>query len=135
MSDSIFRSLAVSRTPGAFSAPRAFADARSGAPAKRPAAARQSSASKDAAFIAIIAAPLEWDETAYVGFDRKEAELRTAFAALSVLEARALQSRLSNPRSGDQLAAAFMRLTGERRARLINFLADARRREALAGQR
>jgi hypothetical protein len=85
---------------------------------------------RDAALIAIIEAPLEPGETTMVGFARKEAELRTAFAGLSVLESRALHARLANPRSGDLLVAAFMRMTGDRRARLINFLADARRREA-----
>jgi hypothetical protein len=70
-----------------------------------------------------------------VGFARKEAELRTVFAALSVMESRALHARLANPRSGDSLVAAFMRMTADRRARLINFLADARRREALGIRR
>jgi O-methyltransferase involved in polyketide biosynthesis len=51
-------------------------------------------------------------------------------SALTVLEARALHARLSNPASDDPLAKAFKRLTADRRARLINFLADARRREA-----
>lgn len=86
---------------------------------------------KEAAFIAIIEAPLQFGETAQFGFARKEAELRTAFASLTVIEARALQMRLSNPRNGDQLAAAFIRVTRDRRERLVNFLADARRREAL----
>ena len=100
----------------------------------RPTVREQSSA-KDPAFIAIIEAPLELGETALVGWAKKEAELRAAFAALTVMEARSLQSRLSNPRSGDQLGAAFMRMTYERRARLISFLADARRRDALKGSR
>ena len=87
--------------------------------------------SKDASWIAIIEAPLEPGETAMVGFARKEAELRNSFAALSVMESRSLHARLANPRSGDTLVAAFMRMTADRRARLINFLSDARRREAL----
>jgi hypothetical protein len=96
---------------------------------------RPLSSEKDAALIAILEAPLEFGETAQFGFARKEAELRTAFAALTVVEARALQMRLANPRNGDQLAAAFMRMTRDRRERLINFLADARRREAFAAAR
>jgi hypothetical protein len=53
---------------------------------------------------------------------------------LTVPESRVLHGRLSNPRGGDRLAASFMRLTAERRARLINFIADARRRAALTVQ-
>jgi hypothetical protein len=91
-------------------------------------------ASCDVALIAILLAPLNVEETAAVGFARKEAELRCVLATLSIVDSRALRSRLSNPRSGDPLAESFMRLTAERRARLINFLADARRREATAGR-
>jgi hypothetical protein len=36
---------------------------------------------------------------------------------------------------GDELANKFARLTWERRGRLIGFLADARRREAIAAGR
>ena len=97
------------------------------APQPRPAP----SSPADAALISIIEAPLQPGETAAAGFARKELELRVAFAALSVLDARALHARLSNPRSGDVLADAFTRITADRRGRLINFLADARRREAL----
>ncbi len=86
----------------------------------------------DARLIAILDAPLGTGETAAVGFARKEHELGAMFAELSVLEARALQARLANAKRGDELANKFARLTCERRGRLINFLADARRREALA---
>lgn len=127
MSESIFGSLATKRSHGSWtdqdnvgSAPKAKS------PARTPIEAR------DASLIAILEAPLLPGETAHAGFARKERELGNAFAALSVLEARALQSRLSNPRTGDQLAAAFSRMTSERRTRLINFLADARRREAIS---
>ena len=125
MSDSIFDpALGRPRVPNALN-PRGYVVGS--APSTRP-----TSSAHDAALIAILEAPLHAGETALIGFARKEAELRSAFAALSVIESRALQARLANPRSGDLLAAAFMRLTAERRARLINFLADARRREALA---
>jgi hypothetical protein len=93
------------------------------------------SASCDVALVAILEAPLRAGETAAAGFARKELELRHVLGTLSVLESRALQSRLSYPKAGDVLAQAFQRLTGERRARLINFLADARRREATGGSR
>ena len=122
MSDSIFGPEAIARST-VWEAPP---DAVKQKPAVRPL-----SSSKDASFIAILEAPLQCRETVHFGFARKEAELVAAFATLSVLESRALHARLSNPRSGDVLAAAFMRMTYERRARLISFLADARRREAL----
>lgn len=90
------------------------------------------SSSCDVALLAIIEAPLHLGETAAAGFARKEVELRRVLATLSIAESRALHMRLSNPRPGDQLAASFQRLTADRRARLINFVADARRRAALA---
>lgn len=87
----------------------------------------------DAPFVAILDAPLHAGETAALGFARKERELAAAFAHLPVLAARALHMRLSSPRSGDVLAEKLSRLTIQRRTRLLNFLADARRRAALAG--
>jgi hypothetical protein len=88
--------------------------------------------SNDAMVIGVLDAPLVPGETARAGFLRKEAELRAAFAQLPVASQRALHARLSNPRAGDQLAERFGRLTADRRTRLLTFLADARRREALA---
>ena len=88
--------------------------------------------SHDAALLAILAAPLRLGETAQLGFLRKEAELRAAFAALSVTDARALHVRLANPRPGDTLAEKFAGLVVERKQRLLVFLGDARRREAIA---
>lgn len=122
MSDSIFGPEAIARSTVWEAPPDAV---------KPKPVVRQLSSSKDASFMAILEAPLQAGETTHFGFARKEAELVSAFAKLSVLESRALHMRLSNPRSGDVLAAALMRLTYERRARLIHFLADARRREAL----
>ena len=92
-------------------------------------------ASSDAALLRILHAPLAYGMTAREGFMRKEAELRAAFAALPVATQRALHARLSNPHAGDELATKFHQLTAERRTRLLNFLADARRREALAAAR
>ena len=125
MSQSIFGSLAISRSLGTWS----NQPVERTAPAKP--VARNPIELRDAVFIAILEAPLHEDETAYLGFARKEEELRAAFATLSILESRSLQARLETPRSGDRLAAAFSRLTIERRARLINFLGNARRRAAV----
>ena len=88
--------------------------------------------SNDATLVGILDTPLFPGETAREGFHRKEADLRAAFAELPVASQRALYARLSNPRIGDQLAERFSRLTADRRTRLLTFLADARRREALA---
>lgn len=90
------------------------------------------SSSCDVALLAILEAPLRASETAAAGFARKELELRRVLGTLSVIESRSLQSRLSYPKSVDAVAQAFQRLTGERRARLLAFIADARRRQALA---
>lgn len=102
------------------------------APKQKPAqpASPAWSVSSDVAILAILESPIHAFETAAVGFARKESELRHIFSTLSILESRVLHSRLSSPLSGDQLAQAFTRLTADRRARLINFLADARRRAA-----
>ncbi|MBA3457763.1 MAG: hypothetical protein H0T42_32070 [Deltaproteobacteria bacterium] len=86
----------------------------------------------DGKLIAILDAPLAPSETALTGFARKEHELGALVATLSVFECRALHKRLSNPQHGDELAHKLARLTLERRCRLLSFLADARRREALA---
>jgi len=67
---------------------------------------------------------------ALIAFARKEKELGEAFAALPILDQRALHARLSRVREGDTLAEKFSRLTSERRVRLLNFLNDARRRAA-----
>ncbi len=88
----------------------------------------------DDGILAVLAAPLRAGETAHAGYRRKEHELGAAFAALPLAGARALHARLASPRDGDALAARFGRLTAERRARLIAFLADAPRRAALAAR-
>jgi hypothetical protein len=88
--------------------------------------------SYDARLAAILDAELLPGEPALVGFARKERELGEAFAALPVMDQRALHARLGVIRPGDMLAAKFARLTSDRRARLVAFLGDARRRAAVA---
>lgn len=92
-------------------------------------------ASLDARLIAILDAPLAPGETFAVGYARKEAELGAAFAPLAVADARSLHARLSAARLGDELATRFARLTADRRGRLLTFLADVRRRQAIASAR
>ncbi|MEO6773003.1 MAG: hypothetical protein ABI467_08255 [Kofleriaceae bacterium] len=51
---------------------------------------------------------------------------------MSVVEARRLHQRLTNPAHDDPIVVRMKRLTPERCGRLIAFLADARRRAAFA---
>lgn len=89
--------------------------------------------SNDIDLIAILDAPLTAGETTAAGFARKERELMAAMATRTVLAAYALHKRLANPQRDDVLADKLSRLTVDRRHRLVQFLADARRRAALAG--
>lgn len=73
-------------------------------------------------------------DTIAVAFARKEAALRNVFATLDAATARALHHRLYRDNARDGLVVRFARLGPERRARLLAFLADARRREALRRQ-
>lgn len=84
----------------------------------------------DARLLAIL--DIDTDEPAQFALARKERELGEAFAALPILDQRALHTRLASVRSGDLLAEKFHRLTIDRRTRLLNFLGDARRRAARA---
>jgi hypothetical protein len=54
---------------------------------------------------------------------------------LTIADARELHRRFSNAATDDALATSFKRLIGERRARLLAFLADARRRNAIQAAR
>jgi hypothetical protein len=72
-------------------------------------------------------------EQIYDFFRRKEHAIGALFARLSVSEARTLHRRLANPVENDPLAPLWIRMISARRDRLLAFLADARRREALAG--
>ena len=81
--------------------------------------------------IEILRRPVE-SGTAHEAHRMKEHEVGELFARLSVAEAWTLHKRLSNPSSTDGLASAFGRLILERRARLLAFLGDARRRAAIS---
>ena len=65
------------------------------------------------------------------GHAQKEHELGELFARLAIPDAMTLQKRLTRATSDDPLAIAFARLLEERRARLLRFLGDARRRAAM----
>lgn len=89
----------------------------------------------DARLLGILAGGPADGETLDAAFRRKERELGALFATLDVATSRALHRRLSISADGDVVAARFGRLVSERRARLLAFLADARRREAIARAR
>jgi hypothetical protein len=72
-------------------------------------------------------------ETIAMAYQRREHELCALFASLSVAEARALHRRLMTPHPDDLFATTFQRMIAERRHRLLVFLGDARRREAVRG--
>lgn len=99
-----------------------------GAPLLSPAVAADA---VDERLIEILDAPLAMGETAASGFLRKEQAIVAVLATLTVLESRALLARIRTARAGDRLVEKLGRLTAERRGRLLAFLADARRREAL----
>jgi len=71
-------------------------------------------------------------ETIELAYRRKEHALGELFAQLTIIEAHTLKKRLENPKAGDALATKFTSLIASRRVRLLAFLGDARRREALA---
>ena len=106
-----------------------------GSPSAGPSRSPSAASISDVQLIAVLDAPLAPGETVQAGYARKENELGTLFARLTILESRALHARLANPRPGDELATKFARLVVERRARLLAFLSDARRRAAIAGAR
>ncbi|MEJ7597106.1 MAG: hypothetical protein WKG01_04280 [Kofleriaceae bacterium] len=112
---------------GAVPAPRLVMIAPRLQPAHEP--------SIDPELLAILDAPLFPGETTFAGFARKEAAIGAACAQLAVSAARALHARLAFPKHGDALAEKFARLTVDRRRRILMFLADARRREAISARR
>lgn len=71
---------------------------------------------------AVIERPSVFGESVNDGFIRKERELARLFRGLAMPAARALLSRLSDPRVGDASGDAFARLAAERRRRLLAVL-------------
>lgn len=90
----------------------------------------------DAEILGVLATPAVAGESTDAFHRRKEHLLGALFAALGAAEADALHERLSTtPRADDRVAAQFGRLVHERRERLLAFLGDARRREAIENAR
>ena len=80
----------------------------------------------DGEIIRILDATPAFGESVQRAFDRKEQELRALIASLTRAEATALYLRLTSSRK-DGVNASFARLTPERRARVLSFLAEAPR--------
>src|SRR5436305_929564 len=99
-------------------------------PVSAPVPATPEQLAIDAKLVAIITAPVPAGQTAMEGYRDKEIALLGVLSQRTVLESRALHARLANPTASDVLAMTFMRLTVERRTRVLAFLADARRRAA-----
>jgi hypothetical protein len=91
--------------------------------------------SHEAEIVAILDSPAAPDETLELAFRRKERELLLAFDAMNVRDAMELHRRLRLSLPDDPIAARFARLIAPRRLRLMSFLADARRREAMRAAR
>jgi hypothetical protein len=105
-----------------------------GSPSARADARPVPAAGPDTLLIDILTAPTRASETCAAAFARKEADFTNVCSRLSVVESHALHRRLSNPHSEDQLAMMFSRFVVDRRARILNYLAGARKRAALAGR-
>jgi hypothetical protein len=89
----------------------------------------------EAEMIAILERP-RGRESADVAFRKKEAELIATLDRLTADESRNLYKRLGRRVvAGDRLSELFGGLIAERRARLLAFVADARRREVLRANR
>jgi hypothetical protein len=85
--------------------------------------------------MSVLDAPPESGETIEATYLRKERALGDLFAQLTSRDALALHRRLMAGAPADPLASRFGRMVGERRTRLLAFLADARAREARAMRR
>ena len=79
----------------------------------------------------LIEQPIDPTETHRAGNDRKERDLYTLLDRLSDLEAHAVRRRLSAARANDPLVLALARISIDRRVRVIAFIDDTRRRNAM----
>ena len=102
-----------------------------GAPAEQP--GEPARISREDALVAVLTAPIAGSVAA--AYQQKEAAIRGELERLPAAECRVLAERLRRARPGDQLAALFGRMTVERRGRLLAYLDDARRREAVRAAR
>jgi hypothetical protein len=96
-------------------------------------AAQLERVSREEALEAVLAAPVQGSVAA--AYQLKEAAFRAELVRLPAVESRVLAERLRRASPGDRLASMFGRMTAERRGRLLAYLDDARRREAVRATR
>lgn len=80
--------------------------------------------------IKVLESPIDCCETHRAGYDRKERELLALLDGLTPVEAHELGRRLALASVNDRIVRAFSRLAADRRARVVAFIADTRRRIA-----
>ena len=83
--------------------------------------------------IAILAKPITGGNLQ--AWDAKELELKAVLGTLGAADARALAARIGKPHDDDVLVSALGRMVPQRRARIVDFINGARRREAVAAAR
>ncbi|HWO20083.1 MAG TPA: hypothetical protein VNO30_14955 [Kofleriaceae bacterium] len=127
------RVLALAQEGGQDAAARVDAVAQRLAVIEREAAAAVEAPSglesiaREAEIHSVLAAPIQGSVAA--AYAQKEAALRELLGQLDAQDSRVLAARLRRARPNDPLATAFGRMTNDRRARVLQFLDDARRRE------
>lgn len=87
------------------------------------------------AIVSVLMRPTPDGELPSESFRKKEHELGVLFAQLSAIDSYELDRRLTVKAADDPIASRFSRLVPERQARLVTFVRDARRREALQSAR
>jgi hypothetical protein len=105
---------------------------------QRSAASEPANANREVAIDAAIVAVFDRavsGETIAMSYARRERELRALFERLTPDACRVLSRRLEAKVPGDQVAEHFGRMVAERRQRLVSYLDDARRREAVRSAR
>ncbi len=85
------------------------------------------SADHERTLVAIVLRPLSPGETHAAGYATRERELCAALLALPPIELLAFRNRITASRPDDVLAAAFARMTIDRRQRIVAFAARAPR--------
>jgi hypothetical protein len=85
----------------------------------------------EAEILEVLTEPALPGEQLAFAFKQKEQRLGELFASLNVADSRELHRRCTLGLPGDLLAAGFRRLVSDRQSRLLAFLADARRRQAV----
>jgi len=81
--------------------------------------------------IKLLLSPADPRLTVREAYARKEAALCDVIAAAPFIDVWTLHKRVTIGRADDRLVLALLRLSPERRTKVVGFMADARRRDAL----